>query len=126
MNDGAEDHFYIADDSAKLLVIEPITGNTQIAGSLDVGKTVEIRRDLLVGGTLEDHTITVQSLDGTADLYLESGGVLRHARTTERPRERNAHYYFSMCVCVTHTASTSAIHLSMCACLTVCLPIRCK
>ena len=75
MNDGAEDHFYIADDSAKLLVIEPITGNTQIAGSLDVGKTVEVRRDLLVGGTLEDHTITVQSLDGTADLYLESGGM---------------------------------------------------
>eukprot|EP00656_Telonema_subtile_P014787 TRINITY_DN1764_c0_g2_i12.p1 TRINITY_DN1764_c0_g2~~TRINITY_DN1764_c0_g2_i12.p1 ORF type:complete len:1468 (-),score=350.67 TRINITY_DN1764_c0_g2_i12:359-4762(-) len=90
VNDGVENQFILADDSTKLLVVEPLTGNTQIAGSVDVGHTLEVRRDMLVGGTLHDHTTTVQSLDGTADLLVQSGGANDASLVIKTPRNQTA------------------------------------
>jgi len=94
VNDGALDHLYIADDNNKLITIQPISGDTKIRGNLDIGKTLEVRRDVIVGGTKESHTVSVQSFDGAADVLVASGGMSDATLTLKTPLAQTASLSF--------------------------------
>ena len=72
--------------------MQPLTGDTQLRGSLDVGSKVEVRRDLLVGGTKDAHSITVQSFDGPADVLVASGGAADATLLLKSPAIRLLQY----------------------------------
>jgi len=91
-NDGShvDGLLHISDRTNMLFAVKPLSGDSFLRGSLDVGNKVEVRRSLKVGGTTGHHNVTVQSYDGASDMLIKSGGSGSATIKLESPIDQTA------------------------------------
>jgi hypothetical protein len=92
VNDGkySDGLLHISDNTNKLFAMKPLSGDSYLKGSLDVGNKVEVRRSLKVGGTTGNHNITVQSYDGDSDMTIKSQGTGTATLRLQSPKDVSA------------------------------------